>query len=102
MDGVSAFALLGIDESAHPAEVTRAFRREAKRCHPDHGGDRTEFEALYAAYEYARTQPRKARPNPFLTFAESAPVARFDTYDSRPAPRRRRSFAQELEAALAA
>lgn len=99
MDGVTAFALLGIDESTHPAEVTRAFRRAAKRCHPDHGGDRTEFEALYAAYEFVRAHPPK-RPNPFLRFAATAPVAQFDTYDSQPSPRRRRSFSQELDAAL--
>lgn len=101
MDGVTAFALLGIDEFASPAEVTRAFRREAKRCHPDHGGDRTEFEAVYAAYELIRTLPRKSRPNPFLTFA-TTPESHFDTYDSRPATPRRRSFAEELEVALRA
>jgi curved DNA-binding protein CbpA len=102
MDGVNAFALLGIDEFASPAEVTRAFRRAAKRCHPDHGGDRSEFEAVYAAYEFVRSQPRTRRPNPFVTFAATAPVTRFDAYDSRPAPKRRRSFAEELEVALRA
>lgn len=102
MDGVTAFALLGIDESASPAEVTRAFRRAAKRSHPDHGGDRTEFEAVYAAYDFVRSLPPKRRPNPFVTFATTAPVTRFDCYDSRPSPRRRRSFEEELEAALRA
>jgi curved DNA-binding protein CbpA len=102
MDGATAFALLGIDESAQPADITRAFRRAAKRCHPDHGGDRTEFEVLYAAYEFLRALPPKRRPNPFLTFAGTAPTARFDAYDSHPAPRRRRSFADELDAALRA
>lgn len=106
MDGVTAFALLGIDESASPAEVTRAFRRAAKRCHPDHGGDRSEFEAVYAAYEFARSHAPKQtsarRPNPFITFGATGPAARFDSYDSRPAPQRRRSFAEEFEAALRA
>lgn len=102
MDGVNAFALLGIEESASPAEVTRAFRRAAKRCHPDHGGDRTEFEAVFAAYEFVRSLPPRPRPNPFVTFTTTAPIARFDSYDSRPAPRRARSFAEELEHALRA
>ena len=101
MDGVTAFALLGIDEFASPAEVTGAFRRAAKRCHPDHGGDRSEFEAVYTAYEFVRRLPRRPRPSPFVSFA-TAPAARFDAYDSRPAPRRRPSFAEELEYALRA
>lgn len=60
------------------------------------------FEAVYAAYEFLRARPRPERPNPFLTFAATAPNARFDAYDSRPTPRRRRSFAEELDAALRA
>ena len=102
MDGVTAFALLGIDEFASPAEVTRAFRRAAKRSHPDHGGDRSEFEAVFAAYEFVRTMPRRPRPSPFLTFGATAPVTRFDAYDSRPATPRRRSFEDELATAMRA
>ncbi len=105
MDGVTAFALLGIDELASPAEVTRAFRRAAKRCHPDHGGDRTEFERVFAAYDFVRTMPRtivrQPKPSPFLTFG-AAPVAHFDSYDSKPVARRRRSFAEELDYAMSA
>lgn len=102
MDGVTAFALLGIDEFASPAEITRAFRRAAQRCHPDHGGDRTEFEAVFAAYQVARSAPRRRRPSPFLAFDAADATAHFDAYDSRPATPRRRSFAEELEVALRA
>jgi hypothetical protein len=80
--------------------VTRAFRVAAKRCHPDHGGDRRAFEALWAAYQWVRSQPVR-RANPFVTFA-AAPHPTFDAYDARRKPVRRLTFAEELAKAMAA
>lgn len=104
MDGAHAYALLGVTESASPEVVTRAFRAAAKRCHPDHGGDRREFEALWQAYCVIRSlpTPAPARSNPFMTFAAVAPVVRFDAYDSRPrrVTAQVMSFEEELRAAM--
>jgi hypothetical protein len=103
MDGANAYALLGLDASASRDEVTSAFRAAAQRCHPDHGGDRREFEAVFAAYSYLRSLPAAPvrRPNPFLSFGD-APVVRFDTYDSRRRPPRQVTFEEELARAMAA
>jgi hypothetical protein len=38
MGGVDPYAVLGIDPGATPEEITAAFRRLAKRWHPDMGG----------------------------------------------------------------
>lgn len=100
MDGAHALALLGLTDSATLSDVASAFRAAAKRCHPDHGGDRHEFEALFAAYEFLRVSHRPVRVNPFLTLG-TARVSSFDAYDSVPV-RRRRTFADELRDALAA
>ncbi len=51
---VDYYALLGVAPDADPEEVTRAFRAEAKRSHPDANGDAgaaTRFGEITAAYE---------------------------------------------------
>ena len=101
MDGVNALALLGLDDSATSVDVTRAFRAAAKRSHPDHGGNRDEFEQIRAAYLALRNRRPARRPNPFLTFRPT-PSPAFDAYDASRTrrPARRPSFADELRAAL--
>lgn len=101
MDGANALALLGLDTSASRSDVASAFRAAALRCHPDHGGDRREFEEIYAAYAALRDMPAPKKPNPFLTFGPT-PLASFDAYDATRRPARRRSFAEELQSAMAA
>lgn len=64
----SPWAVLGLDEGATLDEVRHAFREEAKRTHPDHGGDRARFEALRTAYGEVRrlapNRPRTTHPRP--------------------------------------
>lgn len=50
----AAFAILGVPATASIGEVKRAYRRKVKQVHPDHGGDREEFERLREAYAAAR------------------------------------------------
>jgi len=45
------YAILGISESATPEEIHKAYRRRAKRLHPDHGGSVEAFGELALAYE---------------------------------------------------
>jgi ferredoxin len=47
----SPFAVLGVDASADPETVERAYRRRIKTAHPDHGGSPREFQRVRAAYQ---------------------------------------------------
>ena len=45
------YAILGISKSATPEEIRTAYRRRAKRLHPDQGGSVEAFGELALAYE---------------------------------------------------
>lgn len=49
MDLHEARRLLGLPRQATPVDVEVAFRRLARRHHPDHGGDATDFARLVVA-----------------------------------------------------
>ena len=44
------FALLGIAQGATKREIKNAYRRQARKLHPDAGGDDDAFKRMYAAY----------------------------------------------------
>lgn len=44
------YALLGIEPGATKREITNAYRRQARKLHPDKGGDPEAFKTMYAAY----------------------------------------------------
>jgi hypothetical protein len=44
------YTLLGIEPGATKREIKNAYRRQARRLHPDKGGDPEAFKAMYAAY----------------------------------------------------
>ncbi len=44
------YALLGIEPGATKREIKNAYRRQARRLHPDKGGDAEAFKTMYAAY----------------------------------------------------
>ncbi|BCB22068.1 DnaJ C-terminal domain-containing protein [Bosea sp. ANAM02] len=52
--GPDPFEVLGISNGAGREEAEEAFRRLAKRHHPDAGGDRNRFEAISAAIDHIR------------------------------------------------
>ena len=56
----SVWSVLGVDRTATPAEIKRAFRKRALETHPDHGGDASEFRTVRAAYDTAIE--RRSRP----------------------------------------
>ena len=45
------FKLLGLMPTCARADVVRAYRKRAKRYHPDHGGDAAKFRDLVEAKE---------------------------------------------------
>jgi hypothetical protein len=52
----AAFAILGVPPGATLAEVKRAYREKVKDVHPDHGGDREEFQQVREAYTAAKNR----------------------------------------------
>ena len=54
------FKLLGVNPGVSEPELTAAYRRLAKRWHPDRRGDATRMTELNAAYAEARRQVRAA------------------------------------------
>jgi hypothetical protein len=50
----TAFAELDLSPEASPDEVKSAYRTKLKQVHPDHGGDREEFQRVQEAYATAR------------------------------------------------
>jgi DnaJ-domain-containing protein 1 len=49
-DAEVACRLLGVSASAPWEEIERAYRRKARKHHPDHGGDEDAMRALNEAY----------------------------------------------------
>ena len=47
------FVILGLNNEATVSDVKQAFRRLAKKTHPDVGGDAEEFKLIMGAYEQA-------------------------------------------------
>jgi hypothetical protein len=60
---VDPFAILGVDPGVSERELASAYRRQAKRWHPDrHGGGAARMAELNAAYERARRAVQQAAP----------------------------------------
>lgn len=50
----AAYAVLGLPAGADRDAVQRAYRERIKEVHPDHGGDKAEFERVREAYDTAK------------------------------------------------
>jgi curved DNA-binding protein CbpA len=63
-NGPNYYEILGVGPNAAPREIDRAFRRLARRYHPDVSTEadaRARFEEIRAAYEVLRDRDRRAR-----------------------------------------
>ncbi|NKQ52873.1 J domain-containing protein [Amycolatopsis sp. K13G38] len=82
------FAVLGLDADAGPAEITAAYRRAVRDCHPDTAHpDRDRLAAVIAAYRRlrGRASRRKSGPEPRTCSGEPVPV-RVRRAESPPPP----------------
>lgn len=63
MNCIEAYQILGIPQGSSVEQVKKAFRQQAKMCHPDMGGDPVRFRLIKEAYELLRTMsvPRLRR-----------------------------------------
>ncbi|MHB2010055.1 MAG: J domain-containing protein [Acidobacteriaceae bacterium] len=52
---------IGVDKSATPEEIKRAYRKKAQQSHPDKGGDDADFMALQNAYDVLSDPVRRIR-----------------------------------------
>lgn len=59
--GRELYAILGVPETATQDEIRRAYRRRARVCHPDRGGDPDDWERLCLAYETLSDPDRRRR-----------------------------------------
>ena len=51
--------MLGISQRASPIEIKKAYKKKAKKCHPDRGGDEKEFKKIQHAYEILSDTEKK-------------------------------------------
>lgn len=81
------FRVLGLPPTASQEQVKAAYRRLARRLHPDAGGDDAAFRALTAAADLAGEYASGARPNPYVpTDEHTMLVSGYDRHSHAPAP----------------
>jgi molecular chaperone DnaJ len=59
------YALLGVPENASADDIKKAYRRRARECHPDAGGDEEEFKRITHAYQVLSDPQARARYDRF-------------------------------------
>jgi len=62
------YKTLGVERTASPEEIKRAYRKLAAKNHPDRGGDTAEFQKIEEAYRNLSDPDLRAKhdnPNPF-------------------------------------
>ncbi len=59
------YAVLGVDPGASQDEIKRAYRRKARECHPDAGGDEEQFKEVQHAWHVLGDPERRRRYDRF-------------------------------------
>eukprot|EP00428_Durinskia_dybowskii_P080953 CAMPEP_0170427592 /NCGR_PEP_ID=MMETSP0117_2-20130122/39311_1 /TAXON_ID=400756 /ORGANISM="Durinskia baltica, Strain CSIRO CS-38" /LENGTH=121 /DNA_ID=CAMNT_0010686813 /DNA_START=62 /DNA_END=427 /DNA_ORIENTATION=+ len=66
VDIVGCRDLLGLKDGDGEVEARRAYRALARRCHPDRGGRREDFQQLQCCYEIVLQELRGPRKSEWL------------------------------------
>lgn len=67
------YAVLGVASNAAPEDIKKAYRRRARECHPDTGGDEEEFKRVTHAHQVLSDPERRARYDRFGDDGTSRP-----------------------------
>src|SRR3982750_4495198 len=59
------YEVLGVNKSASPDEIKKAFRRLAVKHHPDRGGNEESFKEINEAYEVLKDSSKRQRYDQF-------------------------------------
>lgn len=69
---IDHYTILGVDRSATPEEIKRAYRKLASQHHPDRGGDTGRFQEIQVAYDTLSDPDRRAAyDNPAAQFGRA-------------------------------
>lgn len=69
---IDHYTILGVDRSATPEEIKRAYRKLASQHHPDRGGDTGRFQEIQVAYDTLSDPDRRAAyDNPAAQFGRT-------------------------------
>lgn len=60
VDNSKFYEILGVEKSANPSEIKKAFRKAAMTHHPDKGGDSEKFKEIQKAYEVLSNEEKRA------------------------------------------
>lgn len=74
------YEVLGVAPSASPEEIKKAYRRRARECHPDAGGDEEEFKRVTHAHQVLSDPERRARFDRFGDDGTSRPNGAGDPF----------------------
>ena len=61
------YKTLGVPRDADADAIKKAFRKLARKHHPDAGGDEAKFKELNEAYEVLSDKDKRARYDQFLS-----------------------------------
>jgi curved DNA-binding protein len=70
------YEILGVKEDASTDEIKKAFRKLARKHHPDAGGDETRFKDISEAYEVLSDKEKRNEYDTFLKFGAFGGAAR--------------------------
>jgi curved DNA-binding protein len=74
------YKILGVNESATPDEIKKAYRKLANQHHPDKGGDQAKFKDISVAYDTLSNANKKAEYDNMRRYG-GGPEVRFNSGD---------------------